>query len=89
MVTAVANRTCDLWQESHLAMPAGTGICVAGLETALVLPLWQVSQVPVPTALAAAWVYCTLNQLEVERWQLSHVPVTPVCVDVAGLLVKP
>jgi hypothetical protein len=89
MVTAVENLTCERWQESHLAIPAGTGMCVAGLETALVLPLWQVSQVPVPTALAGACVYCTLNQLEVDRWQLSQLPVTPVWVDVAGLLVNP
>jgi hypothetical protein len=89
MVTAAAKLTCDLWHESHLAVPAGTGIWVAGLDTALVLPLWQVSQVPVPTALAAEWVYCTLSQLLVERWQLSQFPVIVVWVDVAGLLVKP
>lgn len=61
----------------------------AGLETALLVPLWQVSQVPVPTALAGEWAYCTLSQLLVERWQLSQVPVTEVCVAVAGLLVSP
>jgi len=89
IVTDVANRTCDLWQESHLAIPTGTGIWVGGLETAVVLPLWQVSQVPVPTALAGACVYVTLSQLLVERWQLSQLPVTAECVAVAGLLVKP
>jgi hypothetical protein len=53
-----------------------------------VLPLWQVSQVPVPTALAGKWVYCTLSQLLVDLWQLSHT-VTPVCVAVFGLAVNP
>ena len=54
MVTAVAKDVCDLWHESHLAVPEVIGMCVAGLPMA-VLPLWQVSQVPVPTALAAEW----------------------------------
>jgi hypothetical protein len=62
---------------------------VGGLETALLLPLWQVSQVPVPTAFAGAWVYVTLSQLLLERWQLSQLPVTAEWVAVAGLLVKP
>jgi hypothetical protein len=62
---------------------------LGGLALALVLPLWQVSQVPVPTALAAAWVNWTLCQLLVERWQLSQFDVTVLCVAVAGMLVNP
>jgi hypothetical protein len=89
MVTDVAKLTCERWQESHFAIPAGIGMWVAFLETALVLPLWQLSQVPVPKALAGAWVYCTLSQLLVERWQLSQFPVTVEWVAEAGLLVKP
>jgi hypothetical protein len=55
-----------------------------------VLPLWQVSQVPVPTALAGEWVNLTpLDQLVVDEWQLSQLPVTVACVAVAGLEVKP
>jgi hypothetical protein len=57
IVTEVAKRTCDLWQESHLAVPTGTGMWVGPFETALLLPLWQLSHVPVPTALAGACVY--------------------------------
>jgi hypothetical protein len=76
IVTDREKRTCDRWQESHLASPTGTGMWVAGFETALVLPLWQLSQVPVPTALAAECVYCTLAQLLVDLWQLSQFPVT-------------
>ena len=89
MVTEVAKLTCERWQESHLAVPAGTGMCVAGLDFALLLPLWQLSQVPVPTALAGAWAYCTLSQLLVERWQLSQLPVTLAWIGVAGLEVRP
>jgi hypothetical protein len=57
MVIELVKLTCDLWQESHLAMPAGTGMWVGPFLTAVVLPLWQVSQVPVPMALAGAWAY--------------------------------
>jgi len=39
--------------------------------------------------LAGEWVYCTLSQLLVDRWQLSQLPVTEACVVVAGLLVRP
>ena len=88
MVTEVAKLVCDLWHESHFETPVVTGICVVVLDTAEVLPLWQVSQVPVPTALAGRWVYCTLSQLLVDLWQLSQT-VTPVCVLVLGLGVKP
>lgn len=88
MVTEVAKLVWDLWQESHLETPVVTGMCVVPLLTADVLPLWQVSQVPVPTALAGRCVYCTLNQLLVDLWQLSQT-VTPVCVLVLGLGVKP
>ena len=85
IVVDAAKLTCEVWHESHFAVATVTGMCVAGLLTAEVVPLWQVSQVPVPTALAAAWVYFTpLVQLLVELWQLSHT-VTPVCVAVAGL----
>jgi hypothetical protein len=54
IVTLVAKLTCDLWQESHFAVPAGTGMWLAGLVTALTWPMWQVSQVPVPTAFCGA-----------------------------------
>jgi hypothetical protein len=88
-VTLLAKLICERWHESHFAMPAGTGMCVDGFETALVLPLWQLSQVPVPTALASACVYCTLSQLLVDLWQLSQLPVTVAWVMVDGLLVRP
>lgn len=76
MVTADAKLVCERWHESHLAVPMLTGMCVAGLPLA-VLPLWQVSQVPVPTALAAEWANTTVNQLAVDLWQLSQ-PLTMV-----------
>jgi hypothetical protein len=64
-------------------------MCTADLATAVVEPLWQVSQVPVPTAFAAAWVYFTpLVQLVVDEWQDSQT-VTPLCVAVLGLAVSP
>jgi hypothetical protein len=88
-VTEAVKLTWERWQESHLAIPAGMGMCLADLETALVLPLWQLSHVPVPTALAGAWVYCTLSQLLLDLWQLSQFPVTVACVAVAGLVVNP
>jgi hypothetical protein len=60
-------------------------MCTVDLATAEVEPLWQVSHVPVPTALAAAWVYFTpLGQLVVELWQVSHT-VTPLWMVVLGL----
>jgi hypothetical protein len=46
--------------------------------------LWQVSQVPVPTALAGECAKVTVSQLVVERWQPSQA-VTPTCVVVLGL----
>ena len=52
-------------------------------------PLWQVSQVPVPTALAAECANVTPEvQLVVELWQLSHT-VAPVCgVDLVESVVR-
>ena len=51
IVVALAQLDCERWQPSHFVGPVVTGMCVAGLPLA-VLPLWQVSQVPVPTAFA-------------------------------------
>ena len=83
IVTAVAKLVCERWQESHFAVPAGTGMWVAGLPVA-VTP-WQVSQVPVPTAFAAECANVTpLSQLAVDRWQPSQV-VTVACVALFGL----
>ncbi len=87
MVTEVAKLVCDLWHESHLDTPVITGMCVADFPSADD-PLWQVSQVPVPTALTAEWANCTLDQLAVDLWQVSHT-VAPVCVALLGLNVKP
>ena len=84
IVTAVAKLACDRWHESHLAAAAVIGMCVAGLPLAVV-PLWQVSQVPVPTALAAECAKVTVLQLVVDLWQLSQPPVTPLCVACRGL----
>ena len=44
-------------------------MCVAVLPLA-VLPLWQVSQVPVPTALAGECAKLTVCQLVALLWQL-------------------
>ena len=89
MVMAVAKLVCERWQESHFAIPAGTGMWPLGFPRAEV-PLWQVSQVPVPTALAGECEKTTLvSQLTVDRWQDSQFPVTALCVGVAGLLVRP
>ncbi len=87
-MTELAKLTWERWHESHLATPAGTGMWVAGLPRA-VTPLWQVSQVPVPTALAGLCVNCTLSQLAVERWQASQLPVMAAWVVLAGLAVRP
>lgn len=83
IVTAVAKLVCERWQESHFATPAGTGMWVAGLPLADV-PLWQVSQVPVPTAFAGEWVNTTVNQLAVDLWQLSQPLVIALCVTLLG-----
>jgi hypothetical protein len=51
-----------------------------------VLPLWQVSHVPVPTALAAECANATPEvQLAVLLWQPSQLPVTPAWIAVVGL----
>jgi hypothetical protein len=84
MVTEVANSLVN-GGRSQLAV-LSTGMCAAGFNFALLLPLRQLSP---PTALAGAWAYCTLSQLLVERWQLSQLPVTLEWVAVAGLLAKP
>ncbi len=74
---------------SHLVGPVVTGMCAACLPLAVV-PLWQVSHVPVPTALAAECAYTTpLVQLVVDLWQLSQLPVTEECTVVLGLPVTP
>jgi hypothetical protein len=84
MLIAVFHAACDRWQESQRAGPAGTGMCAALLPVA-VLPLWQVSQVPVPTALAGEWVKLTVPQLLVDLWQLSQLPVMLAWMALAGL----
>jgi hypothetical protein len=63
-------------------------MCTADFATAEVDPLWQVSQVPVPTALATGWTNLALAQLVVDEWQPSH-DVTPLWVVVFGLDVNP
>ena len=59
-------------------------MCVAGLPLAVV-PLWQVSQVPVPTALAGECAKVTVDHEAVDLWQPSQLPVTLLCVAVVGL----
>jgi hypothetical protein len=83
IVVAVLQLACDLWHESHLVAPVVTGTWVAGLPLAA-LPLWQVSQVPLPTALAGVCAKLTELQLEADLWQLSHT-VTPAWTVVFGL----
>jgi hypothetical protein len=83
MLTEVPKLLCERWHESHLLAPVVTGMCDAGLPVA-VLPLWQESQVPVPTALAAEWAKLADDQLDVERWQLSHA-VTEAWIVLEGL----
>mgnify|MGYP003529892569 CR=1 FL=1 len=84
IVTEVAKLAWERWHESHLAAPAGTGMCVVDLPLA-VLPLWQVSHVPVPTALAAECAKVTVAQLVVDLWQLSQLPVTVAWVALLGV----
>ena len=82
-MVAPAKLACERWHESHLATPPTTGMCVAGFPLADV-PLWQLSQVPVPTAFAGECANTTVNQLADDRWQLSQF-VTPTWTGVLGL----
>ena len=83
MVTAVRKLACERWQESHRATPVVIGMWPVDLPPA-VAPLWQVSQVPVPTALAAWCTKLADVQELTEVWQLSQV-VTPAWTGVFGL----
>ncbi len=86
IVTAVAQLACERWQESHFAVPAGTGMCVPTLALLVALPPtpWQVSHAPVPTAFDALWAKVTMSQFDVDLWQDSQFPVTLAWVVPAG-----
>ena len=59
-----------------------TGMCVAALPVAA-LPLWQDAQLV--DALNALWSTRAPDQVVVERWQLSQLPVTLACTALPGL----
>ena len=72
-----------LWQ---LTQFAAVGIWFAVLPVAA-LPLWQVEHTV--AAVNKLWSGFEPNQVLVDLWQLSQLPVTEACIGVAGLPVAP
>jgi hypothetical protein len=74
-----------LWQLVQFKDPVE--ICVPDLPAAAA-PLWQLAQLV--EELKVLWSgFCVDCQLAVEIWQLSQLPVTPLCTAVLGFCVAP
>ena len=69
-----------LWQLKQLVLP--TGMCVPDLPVA-VPPLWQLAQLV--AALKPLWSTFADDQVLVDLWQLSQLPVTVACKALLGL----
>jgi hypothetical protein len=69
-----------LWQLKQLVAP--TGMCVPDLPVA-VPPLWQDAQLV--AALNVLWSTLAEDQVLVDLWQLSQLPVTVACSAFDGL----
>jgi hypothetical protein len=68
------------WQLKQLVLP--TGMCVAGLPIAE-LPSWQLAQLVL--ALKLVWSTLASDQVLVDLWQLSQLPLTLAWIGVFGL----
>ena len=68
------------WQDAQFALP--TGMCVADLPAAA-LPSWQLAQLVL--VLKLLWSTLAPDQVLVDLWQLSQLPLTLAWMAVFGL----
>ena len=69
-----------VWQLAQLVLP--TGMWLPDLPVAL-LPLWQLAQLV--AVVKPLWSTLADDQLLVDLWQLSQLPLTPACSALPGL----